>query len=58
MSHQGAVKNTLTPMITIGKYENIGSQLLMPVNIKVPHATVDDYHVSLFFEILQREINR
>lgn len=44
-------------MITIGKYENVGSQLLMPVNIKVPHATVDDYHVSLFFEILQREIN-
>ncbi|SDI55933.1 CatA-like O-acetyltransferase [Natribacillus halophilus] len=57
-SHPGAIKNNLTPMITIGKYEKVGSQLLMPVNIKVHHATVDAYHVSSFFEILQREMNR
>lgn len=56
-SNQGAIKNSLTPMITSGKYEKEGSQLLMPVNIKVHHATVDGYHVSLFFEILQREMN-
>jgi len=46
------------PMITSGKYEKVGSQLLMPVNIKVHHATVDGYHVSLFFDKLQREMNR
>lgn len=56
-SHSEAIKNNLTPMITIGKYEKVGSQLLMPVNIKVHHATVDGYHVSLFFEILQHEMN-
>ncbi|MBR3121286.1 CatA-like O-acetyltransferase [Oceanobacillus profundus] len=57
-SHPGAIKNNLTPMITIGKYEKVGSQLLMPVNIKVHHATVDGYHVTIFFEILQLEMNR
>lgn len=57
-SQPGAIKNNLTPMITSGKYEKVGPQLLMPVNIKVHHATVDGYHVSLFFEILQREMNR
>ncbi|WP_420911259.1 CatA-like O-acetyltransferase [Lysinibacillus fusiformis] len=46
-------------MITSGKYEKVGSQLLMPVNIKVHHATVDGYHVSLFFfDKLQGEMNR
>jgi len=57
-SHPGATKNNLTPMITSGKYEKVGSQLLMPVNIKVHHATVDGYHVSLFFDMLQSEMNR
>ncbi|MBT2652744.1 chloramphenicol acetyltransferase [Oceanobacillus sp. ISL-73] len=57
-SQSGANKNNLTPMITTGKYEKVGSQLLMSVNIKVHHATVDGYHVALFFEILQREMNR
>ena len=57
-SHSGAIKNNLTPMITIEKHEKVGSELLMPVNIKVHHATVDGYHVTLFFEIIQREMNR
>lgn len=57
-SQLGSIKNNLTPMITSGKYEKFGSQLLMPVNLKVHHATVDGYHASLFFEILQREMNR
>jgi len=52
-SYSKASENDLTPMITTGKYEKVGSKLLMPVNIKVHHATVDAYHVSLFFEILQ-----
>lgn len=56
-SNHGAIKNSLTPMITSGKYEKVGSQLLMPVNIKVHHAAVDGYYGSLFFEILQREMN-
>lgn len=56
-SYSGAVKNDLTPMITIGKYERVGTQLLMPVNIKVHHATVDGYHVSLFFKALQEHMN-
>jgi len=55
-SHQGAIKNNLTPMITSGKYEKVGSQLLMPVNIKVHHATVDGYHVSLFFLLQTSQI--
>ncbi|CDQ41556.1 Chloramphenicol acetyltransferase 3 [Virgibacillus salexigens] len=53
-SQSGANKNNLTPLITSGKYEKVGSQLQMPVNIKIHHATVDAYHVTLFFKILQR----
>lgn len=57
-SHPAAIHKDLTPMITTGKYEKVGTQLLLPVNIKVHHATVDAYHVSQFFDLLQREMNR
>lgn len=56
-SYSGYTQQNLTPMITIGKYERIGTQLLMPVNIKVHHATVDGYHVSLFFKKLQENMD-
>ena len=45
------------PIITIGKYEKNIDKIMMPINITVAHAVCDGYHVGLFFECLQNEIN-
>lgn len=45
------------PIITIGKYEKNIDKIMMPVNITVAHAVCDGYHVGLFFECLQNEMN-
>ena len=41
----------------MGKYENYGSKLLMPITIQAHHAIVDGYHISQFFNSLQDEMN-
>ena len=45
------------PIITIGKYEKSIDKIMLPINITVAHAVCDGYHVGLFFEYLQNEIN-
>ena len=45
------------PIITMGKYEKNGDRIDMPVNITIAHAVADGYHIGLFFEYLQNEIN-
>ena len=45
------------PIITMGKYEKNGNRIDMPVNITIAHAVADGYHIGLFFEYLQNEIN-
>ena len=45
------------PIITIGKYEKNIDKIMLPINITVAHAVCDGYHVGLFFEYLQNEIN-
>lgn len=45
------------PIITIGKYAKNMTKIMMPINITVAHAVCDGYHVGLFFEYLQSEIN-
>ncbi|AFS77782.1 chloramphenicol acetyltransferase Cat [Gottschalkia acidurici 9a] len=56
-SNTSKIDDNLKPMITTGKYEEIDSKLLLPVTIKVHHATVDGYHVAMFFEQFQKEMN-
>ena len=41
----------------MGKYEKNGNRIDMPVNITIAHAVADGYHIGLFFEYLQNEIN-
>lgn len=45
------------PKISVGRYRWQGAQLLMPVSIHVHHGLADGYHVGLFFEALQRELD-
>jgi len=41
------------PVITAGKYEEIGEQIRMPVCITIAHAVCDGYHIGRFFDDLQ-----
>lgn len=50
--------DSLTTMITLGKYIENEDQVLMPFSIKVHHAIVDGFHLSLFFSNLQDNLNR
>ena len=45
------------PIVLMGKYQQHGKKILMPVNITIAHAVADGYHVGLFFQYLQEEIN-
>lgn len=45
------------PIITIGKYAKGDEKSMMPINVTIAHAVCDGYHVGLFFEYLQDEIN-
>ncbi|OON68492.1 chloramphenicol acetyltransferase [Hymenobacter sp. CRA2] len=45
------------PKISVGRYRRQGAQLLLPVSIHVHHGLADGYHVGLFYEALQRELD-
>lgn len=49
--------NKIIKMITLGKYAEINGRFLLPLTIQVSHAIVDGYHISLFFNRLQEELN-
>lgn len=42
------------PSVDSGKYVDKNGRLMMPVSITVNHAVTDGYHVSVFFEELQK----
>ncbi|WP_432630533.1 CatA-like O-acetyltransferase [Brotaphodocola sp.] len=46
------------PIITMGKYEESGEKILMPVNLMIAHAVADGYHVGFFFQRLQEAIDQ
>ena len=46
------------PSVEAGKFYEEESRLLMPLSMTCHHATTDGYHVSLFLEQLQEEMNR
>lgn len=43
----------LLPFVAIGKFFNHDDKVLMPVSLKVHHATCDGYHMGLFYNELQ-----
>ena len=47
----------LLPIITWGKYFQQGERTLLPLSVQIHHAAADGYHVSLFFEKLQKEVD-
>ena len=57
-SNSKTQENQITKMITLGKYEEINSKLMMPITIQISHAIADGYHVSMFFKNLQDEMNQ
>ena len=48
---------SLFPVVMWGKWEDRDGRLIMPVTLKMHHATGDGYHLSRFFLELQEEIN-
>ena len=46
------------PSVEAGKFYEEEGRLLMPLSMTCHHATTDGYHVSLFLEQLQEEMNR
>lgn len=46
------------PKLAFGKFKKKEGKLMMPVSISVNHALVDGYHVGVFFENFQKELNK
>lgn len=55
---QDSKKGNSVPKVVFGKYFKDTNQLLMPLSVEVHHALADGYHVGLFFEKFQKEINK
>ena len=57
-SNSKSMESNIVKMITLGKYEAINGQYLMPVTMQVSHAIADGYHVALFYDRLQKKLDR
>lgn len=55
--HSYANKPYYFPSIEAGKIQTENGRMKMPLSMTCHHATTDGYHVSLFLEKLQREMN-
>lgn len=47
----------LFPIIDCGRYEQTNTGWQMPVSLTVSHAAMDGYHISLFFDRLQHNLD-
>ncbi len=54
---QDRKKGNSVPKVVFGKYFKENNKLWMPLSVEVHHALADGYHVGLFFEKFQNEIN-
>ena len=52
------IVNDSIPKFAFGKMVKEGNRLKMPVGITVNHALVDGYHVGLFFEEFQSQLDK
>ncbi|MCR3760948.1 chloramphenicol acetyltransferase CAT [Clostridium felsineum] len=55
--HVENAKHYYSPIVEAGKFTEREGIITMPLSITVNHATVDGYHLKVFFEELQREMN-
>ncbi|OTA16752.1 hypothetical protein Xbed_03415 [Xenorhabdus beddingii] len=51
------ITDYLTPIFTMGKYQQEGEKVLLPFSIQVHHAACDGYHVALYINELQTLCN-
>ena len=56
-SNSKSLENKIVKMITLGKYEQVNDRYILPITLQVSHAIADGYHVALFFEKFQEELN-
>lgn len=47
----------LFPLITFGKYTEENGKFTLPMTLTISHACMDGYHLSKFFNDLQRELD-
>ena len=47
----------LAPVVTWGKYEPVDGKLTMPLTMNIHHAVADGFHLSRFFNEVQKLIN-
>ncbi|EAK0952796.1 type A chloramphenicol O-acetyltransferase [Campylobacter lari] len=55
--HLPKKENYFFPILTSGKIIKEKNQCFIPLSINVNHASTDAYHVSLFLENLQKDLN-
>ena len=49
--------NSLAPIFTMGKYYTRDNKILIPISMQVHHSVCDGYHIGLFTQSLQKNIN-
>ncbi|WP_282073364.1 chloramphenicol acetyltransferase [Polaribacter atrinae] len=52
------VKNESIPKLSFGKIYAESDKIMMPVAISANHALVDGYHIGLFFEEYQKQLDK
>jgi chloramphenicol O-acetyltransferase type A len=45
------------PSVEAGKFEKRGEKIFMPLSLTCHHAVTDGWHISVFLEDLQRDMN-
>ena len=45
------------PKISVGKMTEENGKMTMPISVHVHHGLMDGYHVGLFFDLLQKELD-
>lgn len=55
--HNHGIKDYYVPTVEAGKFIEDGCNIRMPLSVTVHHATTDGYHLKVFFEDLQEDMN-
>lgn len=48
----------LFPILNYGRFEEVDGRRTMPFSINIAHASMDGYHISVFYEELQKNLNK
>ena len=55
--HNHGIKGYYVPSLEAGKFVESNGKIQMPLSITVNHATTEGYHLKVFFEALQNNMN-